>query len=109
MVSGSAALPEPQMRQWEDISGQVLLERFGMTEILMALSNPYTPIQGRKPGRVGQALPGVQAAILDLDTEKDILQQDTTKQGELLIRSTSMFDRYLGRPEATASSFFTDS
>lgn len=41
MVSGSAALPEPVMKQWHNISGHTLLERFGMTEIGMALSNPY--------------------------------------------------------------------
>ena len=68
MVSGSAALPEPQMKQWEEISGQHLLERFGMTEILMALSNPYKPISGRIAGRVGTELPGVEAAALDLET-----------------------------------------
>ena len=39
-----------------------------MTEILMALSNPYSPISGRKAGRVGLELPGVQAAMLDLES-----------------------------------------
>ena len=79
-----------------------------MTEILMALSNPYSPISGRKAGRVGMELPGVQAAMLDLESGTDFLPKDTEKQGELLIRSSSMFDRYLGKPEATAESFFTD-
>ncbi len=41
MVSGSAALPESVMDRWHQISGHVLLERYGMTEIGMALSNPY--------------------------------------------------------------------
>ena len=40
MISGSAALPEPVMAKWEEISGHTLLERFGMTELGMALSNP---------------------------------------------------------------------
>ncbi len=40
MVSGSAALPESVMKKWEMISGHKLLERYGMTEIGMALSNP---------------------------------------------------------------------
>jgi malonyl-CoA/methylmalonyl-CoA synthetase len=44
MVSGSAALPVEQMESWENISGQKLLERFGMTELNMALSNPYEPV-----------------------------------------------------------------
>ena len=41
MVSGSAALPETLFKEWETISGQRLLERFGMTELGMALSNSY--------------------------------------------------------------------
>jgi malonyl-CoA/methylmalonyl-CoA synthetase len=49
MVSGSAALPETLFREWEEFSGQRLLERFGMTELGMALSNPYD-IHGRVPG-----------------------------------------------------------
>ena len=79
-----------------------------MTETLMALSNPYNPKRERIPGRVGTPLPGVSAAMLDLDDMKTLLPKGTEKQGELLIRSTSMFDRYLGKPEATAESFFTD-
>ncbi len=47
MVSGSAPLPESILRRWKEISGHTLLERYGMTEIGMALSNP---LQGeRKP------------------------------------------------------------
>jgi acyl-coenzyme A synthetase/AMP-(fatty) acid ligase len=40
MVSGSAALPEPVWKKWKDITGHELLERYGMTEIGMALGNP---------------------------------------------------------------------
>lgn len=40
MVSGSAALPEKVMETWEEISGHTLLERYGMTEIGMGISNP---------------------------------------------------------------------
>lgn len=40
MVSGSAALPLPTLQRWEEITGHTLLERYGMTEIGMALSNP---------------------------------------------------------------------
>lgn len=41
MVSGSASLPDKIMDMWDEISGNKLLERYGMTEIGMALSNPY--------------------------------------------------------------------
>lgn len=50
MVSGSAALPPSTLQQWEDITGHTLLERYGMTEIGMALSNPLK----------GQRIPGTQ-------------------------------------------------
>lgn len=49
MVSGSAALPLPTLQRWEEITGHTLLERYGMTEIGMALSNPLTG--PRIPGR----------------------------------------------------------
>ena len=41
MVCGSAALPEPVMTRWREITGHTLMERYGMTEIGMALTNPY--------------------------------------------------------------------
>ena len=44
MVSGSAPLPEKFMSRWKEISGHTLLERFGMTEVGMALTNPYNDI-----------------------------------------------------------------
>lgn len=40
-MSGSAALPVPALNKWEEITGHTLLERYGMTEIGMALSNSY--------------------------------------------------------------------
>ena len=65
MVSGSSALPEKDMILWNQISGHYLLERYGMTEIGMGLSNPYDGV--RKPGFVGKPLPKVSASLLDLD------------------------------------------
>ena len=52
MVSGSAALPASVHKEWTGLTGQALLERYGMTEIGMALSNPYDG--ERRPGAVGQ-------------------------------------------------------
>ena len=58
MVSGSSALPVQTLERWREITGQTLLERYGMTEIGMALSNP---LKGeRRPGFVGAPLPGVE-------------------------------------------------
>src|SRR5207245_1526436 len=63
MVSGSAALPVQQLERWRGISGHVLLERYGMTEIGMALANPLHGT--RRPGFVGTPLadPCVQARL----------------------------------------------
>ena len=111
MISGSAALPQPMLKKWEDLTGFRLLERFGMTETLMALSNPYKPESMRFSGKVGAPLPGVEAALMCLKTGQDrieILGEDSIEQGELLIASTSMFDRYLNRPETTQESFVID-
>lgn len=65
MVSGSAPLPTTVFQKWQDITGHRLLERYGMTEIGMALSNPYVQDgqRSRIPGTVGHPLPGVEAKI----------------------------------------------
>ena len=102
MVSGSAALPEAHFREFEEITGQRLLERFGMTELNMALSNPYRPISARLPGSVGMPLPGVTAALLNAD---GTITSDRDGECELLIKSPTMFDRYLNKPEVTAAEF----
>jgi len=62
-VSGSAALPVSLLDQWRDITGHTLLERYGMTEIGMALSNPLHGV--RRPGWVGIPLPGVDVRVVD--------------------------------------------
>ena len=65
MVSGSSALPESSFNKWKEITGHTLLERFGMTELGMALTNPYIDIKSRLPGHVGSPFPGVKFAFLD--------------------------------------------
>ena len=107
MVSGSAALPERSFVRWKEITGKTLLERYGMTEIGMALTNPYEPEEARLPRFVGSPFPGVEAAILDEEANEVVRKAGV--EGELLIRSPSMFDRYLNRPEATEESFIADS
>lgn len=60
-MSGSAACPIDVMQRWEALSGQVLLERYGMSETGMILSNP---LEGeRRPGCVGTPLPGVEITV----------------------------------------------
>ncbi|XP_058228081.1 probable CoA ligase CCL8 isoform X2 [Rhododendron vialii] len=99
MMCGSSALPYPVMQQWETITGHRLLERYGMTEFVMAISNPLNGI--RKGGTVGKPLLGVQAKILPEDESGD----DTTGVGELCIKSPSLFKEYWKLPEVTKESF----
>ena len=72
-----------------------------MTEIGMALSNPYQETQKRTPGYVGYDLPGVTSCMM----LPDGTTSDQLGEGELLIKSESMFDRYLNKPEATIKEF----
>lgn len=99
MMCGSSALPYPVMQQWETITGHRLLERYGMTEFVMALSNPLKGM--RKGGTVGKPFPGVQVKIL-ADDESGT---DVTGVGELCIRSPSLFKEYWKLPEVTKDSF----
>ncbi len=99
MVCGSAALPVTVMDKWEHISGQILLERYGMTEIGMAISNPYHG--ERKPGHVGKPLPGVNIRLVD-EQNKDVAPD---QPGEILINGDNVFLEYWNRPNATEESF----
>ena len=99
MVCGSAALPVTVMDKWQHISGQILLERYGMTEIGMAISNPYHG--ERKPGHVGKPLPGVNIRLVD-EQNKDVAPD---QPGEILINGDNVFLEYWNRPNATEESF----
>ncbi|MGM0669892.1 MAG: acyl-CoA synthetase [Gemmatimonadota bacterium] len=100
MVSGSAALPAAVHEQWTRLTGQKLLERYGMTEIGMGLSNP---LQGeRRPGAVGNPLPGVELRLVSEDGE---VLRGENRPGEIQVRGPAVFTRYWKRPEATAEAF----
>ncbi|KAK9690227.1 hypothetical protein RND81_09G113800 [Saponaria officinalis] len=102
MMCGSSALPYPVMQQWESITGHRLLERYGMTEFVMALSNP---LQGlRKGGTVGKPLPGVEVKIISEDASGNA----ATPVGELCVKSPSLFREYWKLPEVTKASFTDD-
>jgi len=99
MMSGSAALPVKTLERWREISGHTLLERYGMTEIGMALSNPLTG--ERRPGSVGMPLPGVDVRLVD-DAGREVV---TGTPGELEVRGPSVFLEYWQRPEETSAAF----
>ena len=100
MVSGSAALPASVHRQWTRRTGQELLERYGMTEIGMALSNS---LRGeRRPGAVGLPLPDVTIRLVS-ETGEVIEGEDVP--GEIQVRGPGVFSEYWGKPEVTRDSF----
>ena len=99
MVSGSAALPVSTLERWREISGHTLLERYGMTEIGMALSNP---LHGeRRPGHVGMPLAGVDVRLVD-EAGRPVANGTP---GEIQVKGPGVFREYWRRPEATAAAF----
>ena len=111
MISGSAALPEPVSARWEAISGVRLLERYGMTEIGMALSNSYGG--ERVLGHVGLPLPGVEVRIVS-DADGSPIphsadgERGDSAAGQLQVRGPSVFREYWNLPEVTAKEFTAD-
>jgi malonyl-CoA/methylmalonyl-CoA synthetase len=102
MVSGSAALPVTVMEKWKCISNHTLLERYGMTEIGMAIGNPYTGI--RKAGYIGQPLPGVEIRLAD-ESNQTIKNHEA---GEIQVKGKSVFTEYWRKPDATKNTFTND-
>ncbi|KAJ6018248.1 AMP-dependent synthetase/ligase [Penicillium sp. IBT 35674x] len=110
-ISGSAALPTPTKEKWSSLSGgNVLLERFGMTEVGMAISCGLDPAD-RVDGSVGWPLPGVEARLVDTETDQVIpVGQETDAngralEGEIQLRGETIFREYWGNEKATAESF----
>lgn len=102
MVCGSAALPVSVMEKWKTISGHTLLERYGMTEIGMAVSNPYHG--ERRAGYIGTPLPGVQVKLVN----DQYAEVDLGEPGEILVKGNNVFSEYWNKPEATAKEFTAD-
>ena len=102
MVSGSAALPVSVMEKWKEISSHNLLERYGMTEIGMGISNPYSG--ERQAGYIGKPLPGVKVRLAD---EKNQLVK-AGQAGEIQVKGKNVFLEYWNKPEATAKTFTED-
>lgn len=110
-ISGSAALPTPTKAAWTELSkGNVLLERYGMTEVGMALSCGLE-FADRVDGSVGWPLPSVEARLVDTETNEVIgvgeeLDRDgKERHGEIQLRGPTIFHEYWMNPGATASEF----
>ncbi|MDW8295769.1 MAG: acyl-CoA synthetase [Raineya sp.] len=102
MISGSAALPVSILEKWQKISGHFLLERYGMSEIGMAISNPLHGT--RKAGFVGLPLPNIEVRLVD-ENNQPVLQGEA---GEIQVKGENVFMGYWKREQATAESFTDD-
>ncbi|KAL7927199.1 acetyl-CoA synthetase-like protein [Trichoderma austrokoningii] len=113
-ISGSAALPTPIKTAWQALSnGNVLLERYGMTEVGMALSCGLS-FADRVDASVGWPLPSVQARLVDVDSAQVILPGEEIgpdgreRSGEIQLRGPTIFQEYWHNPAATEKEFTTD-
>ncbi len=104
LVSGSAPLPVPVFERLAELTGHPPVERYGATESLITLS---TRADGeRRPGWVGLPLTGVETRLVDEDGRNVLHDGETI--GRLQVRSPTIFDGYLNRPDATAEVFDAD-
>ena len=98
LVSGSAPLPAPEFERIERLTGQQIVERYGLTETLMntAVRADAEP----RAGYVGVPVPGVELRLVG-DEGEDIEARDDETIGEIAVRGPNVFAGYLNRPEAT--------
>jgi malonyl-CoA/methylmalonyl-CoA synthetase len=99
LVSGSAALPAAEHARLERLTGQRIVERYGMTETLM--NTAVRAAGDRRPGYVGPPLGGIEIRLLD-DDGNVIEEADDETVGEIAVRGPNLFLEYLNRPDATA-------
>jgi malonyl-CoA/methylmalonyl-CoA synthetase len=98
LVSGSAPLPAPEFTRIENLTGQQIVERYGLTETLM--NTAVRADAKRRPGYVGVPVPGVEVRLVDDDgNELDATDDETI--GEVTVRGPNLFTGYLNRPDAT--------
>jgi malonyl-CoA/methylmalonyl-CoA synthetase len=99
-VSGSAPLAPQTFAEFEALFGQRILERYGMTETVMNLGNPYDG--ERRPGTVGEPFPGQEARVVDVQTRQLLPDGEA---GEIQVRGPHVFKGYWRNPAATAEVF----
>jgi malonyl-CoA/methylmalonyl-CoA synthetase len=102
-VSGSAPLSPQAFEEFESLFGERILERYGMTETVMNLTNPYDG--ERKPGTVGMPFPGQEARVVDVKSREPL---SGGAVGEIEVRGPHVFAGYWNRPDATEESFDED-
>ena len=98
-VSGSAPLPAQVFEEFDGLFGHKILERYGMSETIMNISNPY--IGERRPGSVGFPLPGISVRLLDPEG-RPVADGET---GEVYLKGPNIFPGYWRRDDATLAAF----
>ncbi len=102
LVSGSAPLPAVEHERIERLTGQRVVERYGMSETIMNCG--VRAAGDRRPGYVGLPFEGVRVKLVD-EQGVEITTSDDETVGEILVRGSNMFTEYLNRPDATAEAF----
>lgn len=104
-ISGAMPLPVSTVQRWEEVTGGLLVEGYGMTEASpVALGNPAGP--SRRPGSVGVPFPSTEIRVVDPDNPAG--QVGVGEPGELLLRGPQVFAGYWKRPEDTAETLLQD-
>ncbi len=104
-ISGAMPLPVSTVQRWEEVTGGLLVEGYGMTEASpVALGNPAGP--SRRPGSVGVPFPSTEIRVIDPDDPS--IDVGVGQPGELLIRGPQVFQGYWKRPEETAETLLHD-
>ncbi|WP_322411328.1 long-chain-fatty-acid--CoA ligase [Microbacterium invictum] len=104
-ISGAMSLPVPTVTRWEEVTGGLLVEGYGMTETSpVALGNPIGP--SRRPGTVGVPFPSTEIRVVDPDDPA--VDRPIGEAGELLVRGPQVFQGYWHRPDETAAVLLDD-
>ena len=102
-ISGSAPLRSEDHAAFAAQTGQVILERYGMTETNINSSNPLTG--ERRAGSIGLALPGVEMRVVDPENRAAVPNETV---GEIAVRGPNLFAGYWRMPDETATAFRPD-
>lgn len=104
-ISGAMSLPVATVQRWEEATGGLLVEGYGMTESSpVALGNPMGPT--RRPGTVGVPFPSTEIRVVD--PGDPAVDTPAGERGELLIRGPQVFQGYWERPGDTADALLAD-